>query len=95
MTPVSAQLPRINPAQKYRLRWKRRRLLWRSWRGRHQLTCLQNRTSDIQSGGILAFTTLRNELDRLPWFFRHYRALGVDHFLVVDNGSDDGSTQIW
>ena len=21
----------------------------------------------------------------------HYRRLGVDHFLVIDNGSDDGS----
>lgn len=34
---------------------------------------------------------LRNELDRLPQFFEHYRSLGVTRFLIIDNGSDDGS----
>lgn len=28
---------------------------------------------------------------RLPHFLRHYRDMGVGHFLFVDNGSDDGS----
>lgn len=77
--------------QRYKLRLKRRRLLWRSFRSRRQLNALADRTDQITPGGILAFTTLRNEITRLPWFFRHYRALGVDHFLMVDNGSDDGS----
>ncbi len=77
--------------QRYKLRLKRKRLLWRSFRSRRQLTSLSNRTRQIRPGAILAFTTLRNEITRLPWFFRHYRALGVDHFLMVDNGSDDGS----
>ncbi|WP_420585566.1 glycosyltransferase family 2 protein [Ruegeria sp.] len=83
-------LPPIGWTQKYRLRLKRRRLLWQAFRSRHQLTSLSNRTDQIRPGAILAFTTLRNEMTRLPWFFRHYRALGVDHFLIVDNGSDDG-----
>ncbi|NVO55960.1 glycosyltransferase family 2 protein [Rhodobacteraceae bacterium B1Z28] len=86
-------LPQIGWAQKYRLRWKRRRLLWQSLRSRHQLTSLNDRTDKIRRGDILAFTTLRNEITRLPWFFRHYRQLGVDHFLIVDNGSDDRSTE--
>ncbi len=81
----------IGWVQQYRLRLKRRRLLWRSFRSRHQLTSLTNRTGDIKPGAILSFTTLRNEISRLPWFFRHYRGLGVDHFLMVDNGSDDGT----
>ena len=84
-------LPPIGWLQKYRLRLKRKRLLWRSFRSRHNLTCLSDRTRLIAPGGILAFTTVRNEMMRLPWFFRHYRALGVDHFLMVDNGSDDGT----
>lgn len=77
--------------QRYKLRLKRRRLLWRSFRSRHQLTALSDRTRRIGSGDILAFSTLRNEITRLPWFFHHYRAMGINHFLMVDNGSDDGS----
>lgn len=34
---------------------------------------------------------LRNEIDRLPLFFEHYRKLGVTRFFVIDNDSDDGS----
>ncbi|WP_170550255.1 glycosyltransferase family 2 protein [Ruegeria atlantica] len=86
-------LPPIGWVQKYRLRLKRRRLLWRSFRSRHQLASLKDQTAQIRPGAVLAFTTLRNEINRLPWFFRHYRGLGVDHFLVVDNGSDDGSVE--
>ncbi|MDA7963735.1 glycosyltransferase family 2 protein [Ruegeria sp.] len=86
-------LPPIGWLQKYRLRLKRKRLLWHSVRSRHDLTCLSDRTRLIAPGAILAFTTVRNEITRLPWFFRHYRALGVDHFLMVDNGSDDGTAE--
>lgn len=94
MTSVSAQmLPQIGWAQRYRLRWKRRQLLWKAFRSRRQLSCLNDQTNRIGRGNILAFTTLRNEITRLPWFFRHYRRLGVDHFLIVDNGSDDGSVE--
>ena len=77
----------------YKLLWKRRRLLWRSFRSRHQLKTLSNRTTQIRPGDILAVTTLRNEVARLPWFFEHYRRIGVDHFLMIDNGSDDGSDE--
>ncbi|NOD48619.1 glycosyltransferase family 2 protein [Ruegeria sp. HKCCD5849] len=87
------KLPKIGWRQKYQLRWKRRRLLWRSFRSRNQLTCLNDRTGKIRAGDVLAFTTLRNEMTRLSWFLRHYRQLGVRHFLVVDNGSDDGSAE--
>ncbi|WP_254442565.1 glycosyltransferase family 2 protein [Ruegeria arenilitoris] len=81
----------LNWQQKYRLRLKRKRLLWRSFRSRHQLSCQSNRTENIAPGAILAFSIVRNEITRLPWFFHHYRSLGVDHFLMVDNGSDDGT----
>nr|WP_255732811.1 glycosyltransferase family 2 protein [Ruegeria sp. Ofav3-42] len=70
---------------------KRRRLLWRSFRSRHQLSCLADRTLQFGPADVLTFTTLRNEIERLPWYLRHYRALGVDHFFIVDNGSNDGS----
>ena len=42
---------------------------------------------------ILCCTAVRNERSRLPGFFEHYRKLGVDRFLFVDNGSDDGTAE--
>lgn len=77
----------------YRLRWKRRRFLFRIWRKRHQITPTVNRTDQITPNAILAFATVRNEIARLPYFLSHYRKLGVDHFLFVDNDSDDGSAE--
>lgn len=54
------------------------------------LTCVQDNTDAIGSGDILLFTTLRNESPRIPYFLDYYRRLGVRHFLIVDNESDDG-----
>ncbi len=75
----------------YKLRWRRRRLLARSWRKRKQLTALADRTTCLPRDAILCFGTMRNEMARLPYWLRHHRDLGVDHFLIVDNGSDDGT----
>lgn len=76
---------------KYRLRLRRRRLLLRAIRKRRELSCVVNRTKDIQPSDILCFATVRNEMVRLPYFLEHHRALGVSQFLMVDNGSDDGT----
>lgn len=91
ITIASGQLSRAVLA--YRMRWKRRRLLYRSWRKRRQLSLVIDRTDRIHPNAILSFTTLRNEIARLPFFLDHYRALGVEHFIVVDNDSDDGSAE--
>lgn len=37
---------------------------------------------------------MRNEVIRLPHWLDHYRALGVDHFLIVENNSDDGTREL-
>lgn len=50
-----------------------------------------DRTGDIGPGDILVAATVRNEIVRLPYFLDYYRRLGAGHFLVVDNGSDDGT----
>lgn len=80
-------------AMAYRLRWKRRRLLARALRKRRQLSEVRNRTDQIKPDAILCFATVRNERVRLPWFLDHHRKLGVDHFLFVDNASDDGTAE--
>lgn len=77
----------------YRMRLKRRRLLYRSLRKRRQLTSVLDQTSQISAGDILVFSTVRNELIRLPFFLKYHRDQGVKHFLFVDNNSDDGSRE--
>lgn len=79
--------------QHWRLRNRRRYLLLRALRRRRRhLTARIDRTANIGKGQILLFATIRNEAHRLPYFLEHYRKLGVDHFLFVDNDSRDGST---
>ncbi|CUH39871.1 hypothetical protein JSE7799_02599 [Jannaschia seosinensis] len=75
----------------YTLRWRRRRLLAQSFAKRRQIAAVADRTADIAPTDILVFSTMRNEMGRLPHFLRHHRAMGVNHFLIVDNDSDDGT----
>lgn len=75
----------------YKLRWKRRRLLWRALRKRRQIEVMSDRTKTIKPDDILVFACLRNEDVRIPYWLDHYRRLGVGHFLIVDNQSDDES----
>ncbi|MFN0115397.1 MAG: glycosyltransferase family 2 protein [Paracoccaceae bacterium] len=75
----------------YGLRWKRRRMLWRALKARHQMALVRDRTALIRPGDILCFACVRNERLRLPWFLAHHRALGVRQFLFIDNASDDGT----
>lgn len=77
----------------YRLRIERKRKRIRSFRKRRELQVVANRTGGIGKRDILLFCTLRNERIRLPYFLDYYRKLGVNHFLFVDNDSDDGSRE--
>ncbi|GGL55709.1 glycosyltransferase family 2 protein [Wenxinia marina] len=79
--------------QQYRLRLERKRWRVRAWRKRRELTAVEDRTARIAPGDILVFSTFRNEDVRLPWFLDYYRRLGVGHFLMVDNASDDGGRE--
>lgn len=57
------------------------------------MTSLRDRTAQIAPNAILALVTLRNERVRLPYFLDYYRSIGIDHFLIVDNDSNDGSRE--
>lgn len=76
-----------------RLRTQRQYLVARAIRRGRRLGRVSDRTDRIAPGHILAFATLRNERIRLPWFLDYYRSIGVGHFLIVDNASDDGSRE--
>lgn len=78
----------------YRLRWRRKYFLWRAQRKSNSLQPVAQRTHRITDDMILGAMVLRNEFQRLPSVLQHYRALGVQHFLIVDNGSTDGSLEL-
>jgi len=77
----------------YRRRLQRKRWQIRAFRKRRELTSIRNATSKIRPDDVLLFVTLRNERIRLPYFLKYYRSLGINQFLVVDNGSTDGSRE--
>jgi hypothetical protein len=77
----------------YRLRLERKRKRVRALRKFRELSPVANRTAQIGPSDILLFCTLRNDRIRLPYFLEYYRNLGVNHFLFVDNDSDDGSRE--
>lgn len=84
-------LSRVYWSLKSRLADRRRmslRLAQSYWHGL-DLSCVQDNTASVKQGDVLLFTALRNEAVRLPFFFEYYRKLGVSHFFIVDNGSED------
>lgn len=52
---------------------------------------LDTRPIKTAAGSHGAFLVVRNEAARLPYHLTYHRALGVDRFFVVDNGSEDGT----
>lgn len=77
----------------YRLGLERKRRLIQALRKSRELQRVAFRAEKIRKDDILLLCTLRNERPRLTFFLEYYRNLGVDHFLIVDNGSDDGSRE--
>lgn len=55
---------------------------------------LDDRPLAPHPGEVRLFTRLRNQRHRLPWILDFYRGQGVGRFLVVDNGSDDGTRDL-
>ncbi|MCP8688670.1 glycosyltransferase family 2 protein [Marinobacterium sedimentorum] len=42
---------------------------------------------------MFVIAVVRNEMIMLPHFLKHYRALGIETFIIADNCSDDGSRE--
>ena len=48
---------------------------------------------EVTSTGFTLLAILRNEIYFLPKFFAHYRGLGVERFVFLNDRSDDGSLE--
>ena len=73
------------------MRLRRKRRILRCVKKRRELKPVSNNTAAIRRDDILLMSVVRNEKIRLPYFLEYYRKLGINHFLFVDNDSDDGS----
>ncbi len=58
-----------------------------------RLTRLNEEPKDLRPGLVAAFMKVRNEMLRLPYCLEYHRQLGVHHFFVVDNDSNDGTRE--
>jgi glycosyltransferase involved in cell wall biosynthesis len=59
----------------------------------HTLLRIDDRPISDDRNEIRAFMTVRDEMLRLRQNLTHHRSIGVGRFLVVDNGSTDGSRE--
>lgn len=48
----------------------------------------------LRAGRVNAIVPCYNEVLRLPYFLKFYQSLGVECFIVIDNGSTDGTGEI-
>ncbi|MBY8974765.1 glycosyltransferase family 2 protein [Rhodobacteraceae bacterium NNCM2] len=78
---------------RYSRRLERRRLQLRAWWQGRSLQLVQDNLGNM-AGGPIVVSTMRNEAVRLPFFLDYYRRLGAVHFLIVDNGSTDGTAEV-
>lgn len=53
-----------------------------------------NLINSTSNDSPMVFVVVRNEFERMKVFFKHYRMLGVEQFVVLDNGSDDGTLEL-
>lgn len=68
--------------------WTRRRRLRAADRS-HELVPM---TRVAGMADVIVLTQVRNEMPNLPSFLDHHRQLGVRRFVIVDNGSEDGTS---
>lgn len=60
---------------------------------RARLVGVSSYGSEHQSGALKLFTRMRNQVLIIPEFLQHYREIGINEFTIVDNGSDDGTSE--
>jgi len=59
-----------------------------------KLLQMDKRPVKLQADEIIAFSCVRNESLRLPYFLEYYRSLGVQRFIIVDNASGDDTVDL-
>ena len=50
--------------------------------------------ASVSDDGILCLALAHNEIKILNQFFEHYRAIGIKNFIIVDDRSEDGTSEV-
>jgi len=58
-------------------------------RCRNAFTEVFDNTDKIREGDRILLTMGKNENKRIPYFLKYYEELGIDHFLFIDNNSEE------
>jgi hypothetical protein len=83
-----------SPAHILRRLWQRNAERRRRARFQRSLKHLHGpKTPDIPADQVLAIVLVRNGSYYMDAFFAHYRALGIEHFAFIDNGSTDDTIE--
>jgi len=56
-------------------------------------TLIQISSGKVPEAGVKCVALAHNEIHRTPDFLRHHRELGLEHFLIVDDHSTDGTRE--
>jgi len=83
------QVERGNWLQAQASYWARRSK-FRSTDRRHELALVSD---SLDPGDVIVFSQMRNEQFNLADFLGHHRRMGASGFVIVDNGSTDGSAE--
>jgi hypothetical protein len=88
-------IDRARPLRDLRDRWRaaRRRSALRRRAARDAIEGVRTLPVPARSD-LVCLMKVRDESLRLPDFLAHHRALGVDRFAVIDNGSVDGTADL-
>ena len=54
------------------------------------LSLAQDNLAALKRAKFVLISTMRNETFRMQYFLDYYRKLGFEHFVIIDNQSDDG-----
>lgn len=59
-----------------------------------QLISGHQNLKNISPKSVVCFSIVRNERLRIESFLNHHRSIGIEHFIFVDNASDDNTTHL-
>ena len=50
-----------------------------------------NNNEHIDDGSPIVICVVKNDITRIKEFYKHYRKMGINNFVMLDNNSDDGT----